>query len=438
MTVASSRVQAGVRRKSALLRRWQWATILMLLLVGVVNYFDRSTLSVGSPLIRQDLHLSVAQLGVLLSAFSWCYAFFQLPSGGMADRVGVRRWLTVGLAVWSIAQIISGTVVGFGQFVAARVLLGAGESPCMPSSNRATNNWFHVSQRSFPTGVWNSGSSLGPALGVPILTGVMLLVGWRGMFISMGIVGLLLAVVWYLFYREPHQTSVSAAEQADIGSDDAGAARITFRSWLALFAHVPTWGMILGFFGACYVGWIYLTWLPTYLEMARGLSVAATGLTASIPFFAGFVGSVFGGVVSDWLGGRGVAPIRSRKIPIVVGLLGGTVFTAVTAVAPSAAAAIACVACAEFFLSATTGMAWSMTTAVAPKNSVASLGSIQNFGGYIGAALAPAITGFIVQATRSFVPALLVGAAIALVAALLYAFMVRNPIRSPEALGLAE
>jgi MFS family permease len=167
--------------------------------------------------------------------------------------------------------------------------------------------------------------------------------------------------------------------------------------------------------------------------MQRHLSIPKTGLIAAIPFAFGVVGSIGGGWIADWLMRLGVSPINSRKIPVIAGLLGMVVFTVVAAETPSDVLAVSAISAALMFGAAASGMSWALSSVAVPANCTASLGAIQNFGGYLGGALAPTVTGFIVQATGSFVPALLASAVIGLLSALAYLVVVRGePISSAE------
>src|ERR1700742_5200503 len=179
-----------VLKASPRLKSIQRVALAILVVAGVINYIDRATLAVGSPLIRHDLGLSIADMGYLLSAFLWAYAFAQLPSGALVDRFRPRVLLTAALSLWSLAQVASGLVSSFGQFYIARLFLGAGEAPQFPTATRVTRDWFNPQNRGLASGIWNSAGPLGTALGVPLLTALMLTLGWRWMFILMGILGL--------------------------------------------------------------------------------------------------------------------------------------------------------------------------------------------------------------------------------------------------------
>lgn len=146
-------------------KRAQVLSLTLLMVSGIVNYMDRGTLSVANQAIREELGVSLGQMGLLLSAFSWSYALAQLPAGGLVDRVGPRRLLGFGLILWSVAQAAGGLVGSFGQFVVSRVVLGIGEAPQFPSAARVVTNWFPIKSRGTPTGVFNAASPLGTALG---------------------------------------------------------------------------------------------------------------------------------------------------------------------------------------------------------------------------------------------------------------------------------
>ncbi len=417
------------------IRRKQRTALIMLVVAGTLNYLDRSTLSIANPLIRQELGLSIADMGLLLSAFLWAYAFAQLPGGALVDRVGPHRLLGAGLALWSIAQAAAGFVTSFWQFSIARVFLGLGEAPMFSSAVRVVRDWYNVRDRGLATGTWNCTSSLGPAIAPPILTALMIGFGWRWMFVVMGIAGLAVAAVWVLLYRDPADEHFTEDERRYLtdGEETRTYNQVRLSEWLGLFRFRTTWGLVLGFFGVVYINWLYLAWLPGYLELQRHMSIPKTGLIAAIPFAFGVAGSIGGGWIADFLMRRGFSPVNSRKIPVIAGLLGMVGFTVVAAESSSDFVAVAAISGALMFGASASGMSWALSSVAAPAHCTASLGAIQNFGGYLGGALAPTITGFIVQATGSFVPALLAAAAIGLVSALAYLVVIRaEPITNAE------
>lgn len=412
---------------------WQWGLIAVLLAIGTIDYLDRSTLTIGNPLIRHDMGLSVVQMGWLLSAFSWSYALFLALTGIVVDRWGTKRMLGLGAGIWSLAQVAAGLVGSFSQFVVLRVLLGLGEAPFFPAGTSATAAWFQQRRRAAALGAWTSASALGPAIGAPLLTFIMLALGWRGMFIVMGAVSLVLTGVWMLVYRHPREAGLSDDElaQLDVG-EDSERHSVNLASWLRLFRHAPTWGMMLGFFGSVYLTWVYLTWLPGYLEISRHVDIASAGALSTIPYGASFFGYVFGGLFTHWFERKGLSPVDSSRYIMIVGLLAMAVFTVPAALTSNLGVAVTFISLAEFFGGFPGSMCWAVAASVAPRAYIASLGSIQDFGGYIGGALAPTVTGYLVAGTGSFTSAFIVGAAIAVVSAFMYLLLVRRPIRAEE------
>jgi len=258
--------------------------------------------------------------------------------------------------------------------------------------------------------------------------------GWRAMFIVLGLAGLVVTVAWFAIYRDVGERELSPAEHAYREVEDAtGVARkVTFGEWRLLFASRTTWGMIMGFFGTVYLTWIYTAWLPNYLEMQRHMSIRNSGFAAAVPYLAGVIGALWGGWLVDWLMRRGVSAVNSRKYPMTASLLGMAVCTVIAAYVPSNAAAIGFISVALFLGYVSSSTAWAMASIAAPANYTGSLGAIQNFGGYIGGALAPTVTGFIVQGTGSFVPALLVGAAVGVIGAIGYSAVILRPITAAD------
>ncbi|WP_345817069.1 MFS transporter (plasmid) [Paraburkholderia sp. PREW-6R] len=420
-----------MERKPSRVRRIQWIAMSFLTIAGIVNYMDRSTLSIANHSISAELGLSASQMGLLLSAFALPYALSQLPVGVLVDRFGARVMMGLGMFVWSLAQLAGGLVNTLQQFLVVRVLLGIGESPQFPASAKVVSEWFAVRDRGAPTGIFAAATTLGPGLAPPLLTIAMLGFGWRGMFILMGAVGIAISIGWYLIYRNRSDGRL-AAEDLDYLRQDAERdtlnQRLTWPEWRNLFAQRTTWGMVFGNIGVIYMVWLYLAWLPAYFEHERHLSIAKTGWVVSLPYVFGTIGVLLSGVIADRLLRGGMGALASRKWPLCVGLIGGAAFTVPAAFTPSVPLAVAYICAAMFFVQMASGSAWALVTVVASRHQVASLSSIQNFGGYFGGSLAPLVTGIVVDRTHSFVQALLISAGVAAAAAVIYLVFVTKPI----------
>jgi MFS family permease len=424
-------VDAKAARPSARIVSIQRWSIILLVAGGALNYIDRATLSVANKLIQDELGIPVGRMGLLLSAFLWAYAVAQLPVGGLIDRFGPRKLLGLGLFGWSVAQAAGGLVNGFGVFIAARFALGVGEAPLFPGGARVVRDWFGIRERGFATGLMQSASSLGNFIAVPLLTFLMLRLSWRWMFLIVGAAGVVLAAIWWSMHRDPSEVQLTHEEKRYLteGDENTTSKPPSFAEWRHLFAHRTTWGMIAGFFGTIYTLWLYTGWLPYYLEHERHMSIARVGIVAAIPYFFGCVGAVVGGWLCDFLTRRGWEPIAGRKLLISSALCGIALCTFGTVWSQSNEAALAFISVSLFLIYIASSSAWATVPVAAPSQYTASLGSIQNFGGYLGGALAPTVTGLIVQRTGGFSQALLLSAAITLLSAAAYLFLVRGPIQ---------
>jgi MFS family permease len=412
--------------KSARIRSFQTKVLAMIILAGMVNIMDRATLAIANPLIRADLGLSIAQMGMLLSAFLWAYAWCQLPLGFLIDRVGPRRILGWGIALWSVAQGVTGLVGGFWPFAALRGLLGLGEAPMFPSAVSLIRGWWPATQRGLPTGLMNVPTGLAAAIAPPLLTALMLWTSWRGMFAAMGVAGLVVAAAWFWIVRDAREAPLDAGERAWLtqGEEGPAHAQVTAREWFGLFRFRVVWGMILGTFCATFVLWLYNAWLPGYLEMQHHLDIRTTGFVASIPYVFAIAGAILGGWSADRLMAAGFSAMNSRKVPIIVALIGMAAFTFLAALAPNVQWAVAAISGALFFSGSLGPLGFALAAVAVPPHCTGSMGAIQNFGNYIGAAMAPVVTGFIVQGTGSFVPALMTAAGLAVLGTLSYLVIV--------------
>lgn len=397
------------------------ATILTLLVLGgIVNFLDRSALSIANTTMRGDLHLSATQIGALLSAFSLAYGLAQIPSGWMLDRMGPRTILSAGMLLWSVAQMATGMVSSFAALVATRIGLGAGEAPFLPGGFKVVHDWYETRERGVPTGILNASTTLGQAFAPPLLTLLLLSYGWRSMFISIGLLGVVVAIVWYPVYRNPEKQSEAHSVVR------AGA----LVAWGSLFRHRTIWGMMLGFSGVNYTAWLYLAWLPGYLEAAHHLSLRKTGWLAAIPFLMGSAGMLISGWIADALVRRGASPLKSRKLLIVAGMLCSAACTFAVTHAESSVAAVAVIGMALFFIHFAGTSAWGLVQIAAPAHLVGSVGSLQNFCSFLFASVAPVLTGWFLDRTHSFHIALVICACVTFLGAMAYLTLVQKPIEA--------
>ncbi|QLK21488.1 MFS transporter [Raoultella ornithinolytica] len=426
MAIQTLASQTGA--KPARIRRVQNVTLVLLFIAGIVNFLDRSSLSVAGEAIRGDLGLSATEFGVLLSAFSLSYGFAQLPSGMLLDRFGPRIVLGAGLIFWSLMQALTGMVNSFSHFILLRIGLGIGEAPFMPAGVKSINDWYVQKERGTAVGIFNSSTVLGQAIAPPALVLMQIAWGWRTMFVVIGLAGIVVGLCWYAWYRNRAQFDLQQDERLYLAAPVQARPTLNFSEWLGLFKRRTTWGMILGFSGVNYTGWLYIAWLPGYLQAQQGLSLAKTGWVAAIPFLAAAVGMWINGIVVDALARRGYDLAKTRKTAIVVGLLLSALGTLLVVQSSSPAQAVAFISMALFCVHFAGTSAWGLVQVLVSEQKVASVAAIQNFGSFVFASFAPVVTGWVVDTTHSFNLALVIAACVTFTGALCYFFIVKDPI----------
>ena len=410
VTGSSEQADPDPRSRRSLLS-YQRVTLVLLFLAGAINFFDRSSLSVANTTVRAEMHLSGTQMGWLLTAFSLAYGLCQLPLVSLLHRFGARPVLGAGLTLWSVAQMLTGFVPGLSSFLALRVLLGAGESPFYPAGVQAVSDWFSPASRGKATAVMNASQTIGLAAAPPLLSWLILRVGWRHTFAALGLSGVLVAAAWFVLYRDRASTLLQAT-----GSSPAAA-----NPWKLLLRRRSTWGIMLGFSGVAYTNWLYISWVPGYLQTMRHLSLAASGWAASIPFLGGALGMLVSGSLTDTLAQRGF-PLRAvHRANLIAGMAASAACTLLVAHSSTTPVAIAGLTSALFFIHYAGTSGWGYVQTVAAKPYVASLSAMQNFAGFLIASAAPVLTGWLLDRTQSFTLAFELCSGITLLGALSYA-----------------
>ncbi len=412
--------------------RVRYGMLALVFVNVVINYLDRSNISVAGPMLSKDLNLSTVQLGLIFSAFGWTYALLQIPGGLIADRFGPRFLYAFCLITWSLATVCQGFVRGFATLFSLRLATGAFEAPSYPINNRIVTSWFPEHERASSIALYVSGQFIGLAFLTPVLVNVQYYFGWQGLFIGTGLVGLIWGVVWYIFYRDPlEHKSVNQAELEYIEEGGglfrgrkANANQTAVWKWVnvkQVFSSRTLWGVYIGQFSMNAILWFFLTWFPTYLVKYRGMDFVKSGYLASIPFLAACVGLLLSGFVSDNLVKRGWSVSKARKTPIIIGLL-----IAISIIGPNYTDDTAWVI---FFLSLAffgAGMAlisWVFVSLLSPKHLIGLTGGVFNFMGNLASIVVPIVIGYIAEG-GNFKPALVFIGTLGLIGACSYIFLV--------------
>ena len=426
----------------------RWTMIFLCCLANSINYIDRANLAVAAPSMQRDLGLDPAMMGLVLSGFFWTYSVMQMPFGWFADRVGPRISLALAVAWWSVFTALTAAARNVTTLMGCRLLLGVGEAGAYPSCTKVVANWFPRSERGLASSIFDSGSRIGSALSLPLVTWLIGAFSWQTSFVVTGALGIIWAVAWLLIYRDPERHGSVTAEQLRRLQAERGTATnqdAVKIPWISLFRYRTIWGMMIGFFCLNFVIYFFITWFPSYLVQARGFSLAQLGTLGVLPALVAIPGGWLGGFVSDALYRRGWSLTAARKVCLVGGMLMSSAIT-LSAFAPNIYVALMLFAVSYASLAFTAASIWSLPGDVAPSPAhVASIGGIQNFASNLAGIVTTTFTGVMLTITSgSFVVPLVVAGGFCLLGAAVYLFVVGKieplpplPVKNKERLSHA-
>jgi len=403
--------------------------ILMLLLIGtLINYLDRTVMSIAAPSLRTDLALDAAQMGLIFSAFSWSYAAAQIPGGFILDRIGVRLTYFLSVTTWSVFTFLQGIGMGFRSLLGLRLGLGVAEAPCFPANSRVLSAWFPQQERARATSIF----SLGMYAGIGFLSVPLNLVvqhwGWRALFYIVGVLGVLFGMIWIRIYREPQDsTQANAAEIEHIRAGGglghpAKSIPFAWRNLGFLLRRRQIVGAAIGQFAGNCTLVFFLTWFRPYLADARGMDWMLGGIFLSLPFLAAAVGCLTGGALSDSILRRTGSGTLARKLPITIGFFMAATIIAANYVTSNAA--MITIMCLSFFGQGWINLGWTLITDVAPKKLHGLTTGFFNFCTNLAGIITPIVIGYVVEWTGSYAGGLAFIAAMSLLGAIAYLFIV--------------
>jgi MFS family permease len=341
------------------------------------------------PFIAQDFGLSTPAMGAVLSAFFLGYAVMQIPGGLLADRFGAGRVMTVSILLWTLFTVVTGAATTLVSMLTTRVLFGVGEGPFPPSAAKAISGWFPQNQLARANSIQLAAVNIGAAFAPLFVSSIMAKWGWRAVFFSLWIPGIILAaLVWRLVRPCDWETPGSPATQKTLQS----ASRVPLRRLLKMSsvrwcaATLFLWSM---------AGWGLLNWIPTYLLRARGFSITKMGLMASLPYLSGAVGYLLGGYISDRYFSQ------RRKFPIIGGLLLGGITTYLAARSPNGECAVAWLMLAFLFMFIASAGIFTLPLVIVPQEAVGATFGLVNAAGQAAALLSPLTVGYLLAATEN-------------------------------------
>jgi ACS family D-galactonate transporter-like MFS transporter len=406
-----------VRGPIAAIDRSRWFILALLVASIGINYIDRGNLAVAGRDLSRDLRIPPEGLGLLLSAFFWTYAAFQVVAGWMIDRFGVVWVFAGGFLIWSVATACTGLVTTFAVLFALRLVLGMSESVAYPSYSKIIAARFDEHERGLVNALVDAGARTGPAIGVLVGGLILARFGWRVMFLAIGMVTLLWLIPWCL-----------SAPAIRIGSHPHG--KVAVPSFGEILSKRAAWGSFLGLFCGNYAWYFLLTWLPQYLLMERHYTTRMMAIYGSLPFWGIAVSTLFGGWASDRLIRRGASPSLVRRSFAAIGV-GACSLMLPACLVRSQTVSMVLLVCACLFCGLWSSNNWAITQRLAGPAAAGKWTGLQNAFGNLAGVVAPALTGFVVQRTGHFLWAFVSVTFVAALGALTYGLLIGpvHPVR---------
>lgn len=404
-----------------------WALVALLVTAMIACYTGRGALSVAAPFMMRDLGLSPASMGVLLSAFFWLYAFMQVPAGWVVDRFGVKWSYGAGFLFWSVASALTGFATGFVMLVVLRLALGVGQAVAFPASASAVSRAFRDRERGLVTASYLSGVRIGQALVGAVGAVMIATLGYRGFFLVVGLAPLVWLIPWFRFW------GARSGGPATPGGGAPAATPFSFLSGIALLKERSVLGIVLGYFAYDYVWFVYVTWLPSYLIMGRQFSTAEMAVYSSMPYLVMMGVILVSGAASDWLVRRGWPELGVRKGFIATGMSVACLVVP-AALVEDRMTSVWLLTAALGGLGISSPNTWTLTQTVCSRRIVGTVSGLQNFGGNLGGIVAPALTGYTVGATGSFVVAFTISGAVLAAGIVCYLVLVAKPVSVDDVL----
>jgi MFS family permease len=387
--------------------------ILALLVLAVtIKYIDRGSVSIAKPEVAREFGLNDEQMGWLFSAFFWSYSLCHLAAGWLVDRFDVKWIYAWGFLIWSLATASMGIFSGFAVFFALRLMLGLGESVAFPATSRIIVANFGEHQRGMANALVDAGTKVGPALTMLVGGLVIAEYGWRTLFLVVGLGSLFWLVPWLMLVP-----SQKPAERSEV-------ARTPATPITALLVRREVWGTSLGFFCLGYVWYFLVTWLPSYLQDSRGFSKESMAIFGSLPFWAMAATSLTGGWLSDRWIRSGSSPTKVRRTFLIGGLLLCACFMYPATIVKDASTCIALLTASCASLGFYTSNAWAVTQTLAGPTASGQWTGVQNFVGNLGGVVSPALTGILVQQTKSYYLPFAVAASVLVLGVVIYLTLV--------------
>jgi MFS family permease len=409
---------------------------VLMFFLATINYVDRVVLSVSATPIAKEFDISPVQLGYLFSSFLWLYVICLVPMGMIVDKFGTRAVNAAGIGLWSIATALTGFAPGFSTLIASRVLMGVGESTTYPAAGRVIREWIPMRERALFAAIFNSGAYFGPAVGGLVLTWLVSTAGWRTAFFVCSAIGFVWLAAWLIWFRLPEQASwLSSEERAMILRERGGNAAQAAAPSLGigrLLASTSMLGLMLTQGCAVYTQYLFLTWLPNYLQAERGMSMLKSGALMALPFLGAVVLTALIGKLSDTLLTEETIRTGGRRRLAALSMLCGSLIL-LTPLVGNVYVILLLIMIALSGVASTVAMNIALVSDLLRSSADAGRATgLLILGGNIFGISAPIVTGYVIQSTGNFDYAFVVAGALLVVGSLAVFLLARKPIGSPD------
>jgi ACS family glucarate transporter-like MFS transporter len=373
--------------------RARYGVVGFALTLAMIMYIQRVAISQAIVPISAELHLSKAETGVVLGAFGLSYALFEIPMGLLGDKLGVRWVLSQLVLLWSLFTALTGAAWNLTSLWAIRFLFGAGEAGCFPNLTRMLSAWLPLSERVKAQAVMWAFGRWGGALAPPVAYFVIYHFGWRLGFVALALIGVAWVAAFLPWFRnDPAQhSSVNAAELALLEDSRALVLHDHGMPWYRLLLQRDIAFLGLQYFGFSYTWYFYVTWLPTWLQQARGLTPGVAAGYAMIPLALGGLGSIVSGFLPLSIPRKGVA---------IAGFLATAILICIIPNVPGVALPMLLMGLASFSSDLTMPISWNTCVEIG-KQYTATVSSTMNMLGNFAGFVAPVVFGLILQHTNN-------------------------------------
>ncbi|HKQ85983.1 MAG TPA: MFS transporter [Candidatus Acidoferrales bacterium] len=372
---------------------YKWALIGMLWFVCFFNYADRQAIFSVFPLLKDQLHLSNVQLGIIGGAFTWMYALFGPFAGSLCDRFPRKTLILGALIFWSLITAATSICRDYSQLIAVRALSGLGEAFYFPAAMSLISDYHGADTRSRAMSWHQSGVYAGTIAGGSLSGFFGQYYGWQSSFVFFGSGGILLAIIYWALLREPARgmsesvsakASESQTEAEGLETQHAGGLLQGLREVLRNPAALL---LIAVFIGANFVAVVFLTWMPTFLYNKFHMSLSMAGLNATVYIqIASVLGVISGGIVADALVKKMAG---GRMLAQSVGLLVGVPFVFLTGWTRSIALLVVAMIGFGYFKGIYDANIFASLYDVVPVERRGAAAGILNSLGWLGAGFAP-------------------------------------------------